>query len=182
MTQRPISWYVPGKKILVSDKMQNNYHYSLSAPYGDVQSAEFKPELTPPQMLAMGVFEGKYLNDCIHEFPKEWYEEAFLKNKLSKDGNSDPELNYFKIKSRQPLQLWRENHWIYGPDIRGWFQWYCRYYLGRRLPEVDKIQKARWRAFKRHKGQILAHCRPGDMKCRPRQRQALLQWAYDPTF
>jgi hypothetical protein len=125
-------------------------------------------------MLGMGVFEGKYVNDCRDEFPARWYEGAKLSD------SPDPKINYFGVKSRQPLAVWREKGWIYGPDPRGWFQWYCRYYLGRRIPDVDEKQIKRWRAFARHAAQVRASCDPGDWTCRPRQRQGLLQWAHDP--
>ena len=121
----------------------------------------------------MGVFEGKYLNDCKKEFPAGWF------NKAKLSPTADPQLNYFKIKSRQSLHVWRQKDWIIGPDPRGWFQWYCRYYMGRRLAGVDDKQIKRWRAFARHAAQVKANCNPGDVWCRPRQRQALLQWAYN---
>src|SRR5690606_3953231 len=108
--------------IIVNDKMQKNYRYELSAPMGKAFADGFKPFYTPQQMLEMGVFEGRYLNDCTDEFPGEWYENA----KISP--TPDTELNCFGIKSRQPLSVWQQNGWIYGPDPRGWFQWYCRYY------------------------------------------------------
>ena len=146
----------------------------LSAPIGENFSIEFKPFYTPAQMLEMGVFEGKYCNDCKNEFPISW----FQNDKMSDIPQIN--INYFKIKSRQPLSFWRDKGWIYGPDPRGWSQWYCRYYLGRRLPEIDTLQIKRWRAFTRHAGQIRSNCRPGDIACRPRQRQALLQWSYNP--
>jgi len=178
-----INWYRVGRSITVNDKMQKNYTYQLSQPYGDLSDKpEFAPELTPPQMLSMGVFEGRYLNDCIHEFPKEWYHDAIQKDKLSIDGRPDIKKNYFKIKSRLSLDEWRRNHWIYGDDPRGWFQWYCRFYLGRRDEAVDDKQIARWRSFKRHRGAIMKNCNRKDLDCRPKQRQALLQWAYDPTI
>ncbi len=164
------------KRIHVNDTMQTDYSYELVAPAGKAFADNFSPFLTPKQMLEMGVFEGKYLNDCRDEFPSSWYKTA----KLSDTPN--PELNYFGIKSRQPLSVWRAKGWIYGPDPRGWFQWYCRYFQGRRLPDVDEIQIKRWRAFARHAGQIRANCAPGDIFCRKRQRQALLQWAYDPMI
>ena len=134
----------------------------------------FAPALSPSEMLELGVFEGKYCNDCRDEFPSSWFKKARISEV------ADPTINYFKIKSRQSLQVWQAKGWIYGPDPRGWFQWYCRYYMGRRVPEIDAIQIKRWRAFTRHAGQIRAHCMSQDLSCRPRQRQALLQWAYDP--
>ncbi len=157
----------------VDDTMQSGYRYECTAREGDDFADGFTPDVSPKEMLEMGVFEGKYLNDCTGEFPSDWYVNAKLAEK------PDPSLNYFGIKSRQPLSVWREKGWIYGPDPRGWFQWYCRYYMGRRLPDVDEIQIKRWRAFSRHAGQIRANCEPGDIFCRRRQRQALLQWAYD---
>jgi len=176
-----INWYKPGKIIKVNDLMQKNYSYPLTKHYGDLSDyPEFKPELSPQQMLEMGIFEGKYLNDCIHEFPKEWFEKAFKKGKLSE--KADPSINYFKIKSRQPLSVWKQNGWIYGDDVRGWFQWYCRFYIGRRDTKNDPIQIKRWASFKRHKAQIIKNCKKNDITCRPKQRQALLQWAYNPIF
>lgn len=166
-----------GSVIFVNDQMQTGYKYVLACNPGENLAPDFKPELTPAQMLARGVFEGHYLTDCLAEFPSAW----FVRAKLS-PGGPDVSLNQFKVKSRQGLSVWRRNGWIIGPDVRGWFQWYCRYYLGRRLPEIDGVQIARWRSFYRHKAQILKNCPPGHLECRPRQRQALLQWAYNPDF
>jgi len=160
--------------IVVNDRMQSDYRYELTARSGASFAPEFHPRFTPRTMLEMGVFEGKYCNDCRDEFPSDWFENAKIGDK------PDAALNHFGIKSRQPLEVWRKKGWIYGPDPRGWFQWYCRYYLGRRLPTIDEIQVRRWKAFARHAGQIRANCYPGDIFCRPRQRQGLLQWSYDP--
>jgi hypothetical protein len=166
--------YDIGGTILVHDRMQRDYSYRLEAPEGEEFARGFHPAFSPKQMLEMGIFEGKYCNDCRGELPKDWFKQAKISSR------ADPSLNYFGVKSRQPLSVWREKGWIIGPDPRGWFQWYCRYYLGRRLDAVDTQQIKRWRAFSRHAGQIKANCSPGDLNCRPRQRQALLQWAYDP--
>ncbi len=165
-----------GDIVDVDDRMQAGYRYRLEAPVGQDFSDGFRPFYSPKQMLEMGVFEGKYCNDCTAEFPAEW----FLNAKTS--ATPDPSLNYFGVKSRQPLSVWRQKGWIYGPDPRGWFQWYCRYYLGRRLPDIDRIQIMRWKSFSRHAGQIRANCDPGDIFCRRRQRQALLQWSHDPLI
>ena len=162
------------RTITVNDRMQTGYSYVLEAATGADFAPDFKPVFSPADMLALGVFEGKYINDCRDEFPEDWYREAKLSD------TPDPRMNRFGIKSRQPLSVWQEKGWIYGPDPRGWFQWYCRYYLGRRLPMTDAVQIKRWRAFSRHAGQIRANCAPGDLDCRPRQRQGLLQWAHDP--
>jgi hypothetical protein len=134
----------------------------------------FKPELNPKEMLNLGVFGGKYMTDCQDEFPTDWFTEA----KLSPE-RRDPSLNYFGVLAGQPLSAWREKGWIHPDDPRGWFQWYCRYYLGRRLAAEDARQIGRWRAMRRHIRQIKKHCDPGDLSCRRRQRQAILQWAYD---
>ena len=163
--------------IIVNDKMQHNYIYEREEAEGANFAADFKPELTPKEMLELGVFEGHYLNDCREEFPASWFENAKL-SPLHPDVNC----NCFKIKSRLSLSEWQKRGWIYPPDVRGWFQWYCRYYMGRRIPAVDAVQIKRWRAFKRHKAQIEKNCRMLDFECRPKQRQALLQWAYNPFF
>ncbi len=161
------------KKIVVNDLMQSGYEYWLSEPVGKNFSPEFKPELTPAQMLKLGVFGGKYMTDCRNEFPDSWFKNARLCHK-----RHDPELNFFKVNASQPLSYWREKGWIYPDDPRGWFQWYCRYYMGRRCPD-DGRQIKRWKAIKRHRAQIKKNCSPGDFSCRPKQRQVLLHWAYD---
>jgi hypothetical protein len=162
------------KTILVNDKMQANYRYELSEPAGKNFDPEFKPELTPKQMLALGVFGGKYMTDCRKEFPSDWFANAKLCSECH-----DPTLNCFGVNASQPLRVWREKGWIHPADPRGWFQWYCRYYLGRRMPEEDARQIKRWKAIRRHVSQIRKNCGPGDVTCRPRQRQAVLHWAYD---
>jgi hypothetical protein len=162
------------KVVTVNDKMQRGYRYELVAPTGKKFDPAFTPELSPREMLALGVFGGKYMTDCRKEFPKSWFKRA----KLSPQGR-DPSLNYFGFDASQPLSEWRRNGWIFAEDPRGWFQWYCRYYMGRRLPEEDARQIKRWKAIRRHIAQIKRNCEPGDPHCRPRQRQALLHWAYD---
>jgi hypothetical protein len=162
------------KIVAVSDKMQRGYRYALVAPVGRNFDPEFRPELTPEEMLALGIFCGKYMTDCRKEFPASWFRRA----KLS-PSRRDRALNYFGVNASQPLSVWRAKGWIHPDDPRGWFQWYCRYYLGRRMPEEDARQIRRWKAMRRHIAQIKRHCEPGDPYCRPRQRQALLQWAYD---
>jgi hypothetical protein len=157
----------------VNDKMQSGYRYRCVAAIGRNFDPEFRPELTPKEILRLGVFCGKYLTDCRGEFPKSW----FVTAKLAL-GRRDCALNFFGVDASQPLSLWRQKGWIHRDDPRGWFQWYCRYYLGRRSDD-DARQIRRWRAMRRHLAQVQRNCEPGDLACRKRQRQALLQWAYD---
>ena len=160
--------------VTVNDKMQRGYRYVLTEPVGRNFDPEFRPELTPKQMLALGVFCGKYMTDCRKEFPESWFERA----RLSPSGR-DCALNYFGVGASQPLSVWLNKGWIHPDDPRGWFQWYCRYYMGRRIPKEDARQIKRWKAIRRHVAQLRSHCEPGDWTCRRRQRQALLHWAYD---
>jgi hypothetical protein len=162
------------RTVVVNDTMQQNYVYELTEPTGENFHPDFAPHLTPPQMLELGVFGGKYMTDCQNEFPAAWFQNA----KLSPE-QPDPSFNFFGVPASQPLSVWRAKGWIHPDDPRGWFQWYCRYFMGRRLPEEDDRQVKRWRAMKRHIAQIEKNCAPGDLLCRPRQRQALLHWAYD---
>jgi hypothetical protein len=201
---RPLASFRRGDRVRGAGSMslRRGYSYVLEAEPGAL-SPEFQPDLSPAEMLMLGVFEGKYLNDCVAEFPAEWFLGALMTGRLSPEGPDPARCNLFGVKSRQPLSVWRENGWapsdahgsrtddhyrgILGdpaqnPDERGWFQWYCRYWMGRRLPVIDAIQIGRWRAFRRHAGAIRANCPRGDLTCRPRERQALLQWAYNPFF
>jgi hypothetical protein len=155
--------------------MQRNYVYFLSEPVGENFSFDFRPELSPGEMLELGIFGGKYMTDCRNEFPAKWFEKAKLNSK-----KHEAELNYFGVNASQPLSVWRKNGWINEEDPRGWFQWYCRYFIGRRIPDIDKWQIGRWKAMRRHVVQIKNNCqKAGDIQCRPKQRQALLHWAYD---
>ncbi len=160
-------------RVVVNDRMQHGYAYWLTEPEGEHFDPEFRPELTPAEMLRLGVFGGKYMTDCRAEFPAEWFEDA----RLSARGH-DPALNRFGVNASKPLSYWRQRGWIHPEDPRGWFQWYCRYYMGRRGPD-DGRQIRRWMAMRRHVAQLRANCAPGDLDCRRKQRQALLHWAYD---
>jgi hypothetical protein len=162
------------KLVTVDDRMQQGYCYECVAPIGRGFDPDFRPELTPTEMLRLGVFCGKYMTDCRAEFPASVFRGA----KLAK-GKRDCSLNFFGVDASQPLRVWREKGWLHPDDPRGWFQWYCRYHMGRRMPEEDHRQIARWVAIRRHIGQIRRNCEPLDLDCRRRQRQALLHWAYD---
>ena len=150
-------------KIIIKKKIINKNFYKI-----------FKPELSPKKMLRLGVFGGSYFGLKIKEYPKDW----FLKVRISK--NFDVSLNRFKVKSGLSRNEWLKKGWIYKEDPLGWFQWYCRFYNGRRISHIDEIQIKRWKNFRRHVMAIKKNCEPGDLSCRKRQRQAILQWAYNP--
>ena len=161
------------KIVVEKDLMQTGYVYFLSEQTGKNFNPGFRPQLSPKEMLELGVFGGKYMTDCSAEFPTDWFENARLCTKIH-----DPNLNYFRVNASQTLEEWRRKGWIYQEDPRGWFQWYCRYYMGRRCSDDDR-QIKRWKCMQRHIVQITKNCLPNDLDCRPRQRQALLHWAYD---
>ncbi len=157
--------------------MQKNYSFELSAPIGKNFDPSFKPDFTPKEMLELGVFGGVYMRDCPSEYPAVWFKKAKFAPSTSKKPVAA--VNFFGVNASQPLSVWRKKGWIYKDDPRGWFEWYCRYYLGRRLPKEDTRQIKRWNAMRRHIAQIILKCRKGDFSCNTKQRQALLHWAYD---
>jgi hypothetical protein len=162
-----------GRWVEVDDLMQQGYAYRRVARAGRDFHADFRPQLTPPQMLSLGVFGGKYMTDCGREFPRAWFDQARLCPQ-----RHDAALNCFGVNASQPLSVWRQRGWIHEDDPRGWFQWYCRYFMGRRGAD-DARQIARWRAIRRHIAQLQRNCARFDFGCRRRQRQAILHWAYD---
>jgi hypothetical protein len=159
--------------VVVNDRMQVNHRYELTQPVGKNFHTEFKPGLTPKEMLELGIFGGKYMTDCRGEFPGSWFAAAKLCSE-----RHDPKLNFFSVNASQPLSVWRKHGWINPDDPRGWFQWYCRYFMGRRH-EDDERQIRRWKAIRRHITQIQKNCLPRDLDCCRKQRQAVLHWAYD---
>lgn len=160
------------KTVEVHDSFQT-YTYTISEPEGENFDPEFTPDLTPQQMLGLGVFGGDYFQGEYDELPESW-----LKNAKIAD-HYDANMNYFQVRASQSLAEWQRKGWIYEEDPRGWFQWYCRYYMGRRIADEDRRQIKRWKNMRRHVAQIKHFCEPGDQLCRRRQRQAVLHWAYD---
>jgi len=168
------------RKIVVRDTLQKHYIYFLTELQGKHFHPDFIPELTPKQMLELGVFGGLYLYDCQKEFPKTWFTKAKMTQAdVTVEKNHNAALNFFKVNASQPLAVWKKKDWLSPHDPRGWFQWYCRYYAGRRLPQEDLRQIKRWKAIARHVAQVKKNCLRADITCRPVQRQALLHWAYD---
>ena len=189
---KKLSWFTAGKIVVANNKMQKNYKYKLTYSAGKklrcgvdgVRYPNFKPKYTPQQMLRMGVFEGKYCNDQTNEYPKEWFltTRGKFNHKKFSIVKANVDCNYFKVKSRLSLQEWRRKKWVpvhkSDKDLRGWFEWYCRYWLGRRNNDVDVIQIKRWRSFNRHYAQFLKNTKGKGNHIHPKRRQALIQWSY----
>lgn len=138
----------------------------------------FCPSYTPVEMLDQGVFEGLYVA-AIPNLPSSWYKHP---NVLPRGSDGDVNINRFKVKSRMSLKEWEDKGWTTKDSPLGWFQWYCYYFLGRRIPKEDKLQIGRWNSYvARHQGQIVAAKQLKDLSKRVKQRQGLLQWSWDST-
>lgn len=125
---------------------------------------KFKPFLTPLEMLELGVFDGSY----YQEF-SDFSEKPVVRAK-----------NLFAPNVSSSKSDWVKNGWITPEDPLGWFQWYVRFWYGRRLEDVDKFQIGRWCSFVARHGAQVKKNGAGDLKKRPRQRQCLIHWAADP--
>jgi hypothetical protein len=166
--------------IEVNDSYQRGYQYELTEDLGVWDRSKFNPFFTPIQMLQHGVFEGRYLNECVEEFGPEWFHKA----RIAHDKVPNPaKYNLLGVKSRRPLHEWNAAGWCHPQDPRGWFQWYNRFYRGRRSDD-DKRQISRHNGFWRHgngcKNAAIRKDSCGDPKFRPVQRQACLQWGISP--
>lgn len=125
----------------------------------------FHPLFTPYEMLELGVFDGDYYCADHPDF---------------RTAPIITEHNLFCAGASHPLHVWQEKGWITPEDPMGWFQWYTRYYHGRRIAQLDSHQIKRWRSFiARHGAQVLKSGN-GDITKRRKQRQSLLHWAADP--
>ena len=166
------------KQIVVNNKMQKTYKYYLTEPVGKHFDPGFKPELTPKQMMELGIFGGKYFNDVAvtNEYPKDWFNKAKLCGIQNK---SNKTLNYFEVPASSSLKEWKDKGWIHPDDPRGWVEWYFRYYQGRRH-EDDARQIQRWKNAKRHLAAAISHETTTGKQSLPRL-QAMLHWAYDTT-
>jgi hypothetical protein len=102
---------VKPRLVIVNDLMQQGYEYWLTKPVGENFHPDFQPDLTPKEMLEMGVFGGKYLTDSIAEFPADWFKYARLNPE-----KHDPQLNFFGVNASKPLWYWRKKGWIYPED------------------------------------------------------------------
>uniref|UniRef100_A0A069DM45 Putative cnidarian restricted protein n=1 Tax=Clytia hemisphaerica TaxID=252671 RepID=A0A069DM45_9CNID len=155
---------------------------------------DFRPNRTPKEILQAGAFGGGYFRpiksgvtnekykDCWKEFPEHWFEG--VKPSLSiANSTYDKSRNFYKVKCGASLEEWESSGWIKAQDPYGWFQWYCRFYLGRRT-EDDERQIGRWNRFlSRFKTNLVNKIKKADASydnytISPVIRQSLLHWGY----
>ncbi len=147
----------------------------------------FEPMFTPKEMLEKGIFGGTYFAELINhkDFPEEWFEN--IEESFYKSDKYLTKVNFFKIKSGQSQEEWEAKGWMHKDDPRGWFEWYCKYFLGRRH-EDDERQIKRWAAFCGPKGRwrniIYAKIHASGCGIENSQdvsrriQQSLLHWSY----
>ena len=116
----------------------------------------FTPNKSPEEMLREGCFGGSYwrplrsrrlgisVADDYKELPSSWYSGLDVSSFLTSP-TYDIEINKYKVASGQSIEEWEAAGWInHTHDVRGWFQWYCRFYMGRRCDD-DERQISRWK-------------------------------------
>mmetsp|Transcript_76694 Transcript_76694/g.112333 ORF Transcript_76694/g.112333 Transcript_76694/m.112333 type:complete len:291 (+) Transcript_76694:85-957(+) len=160
---------------------------------------QFRPNLTPAQVLEQGAFGGTYYRkiksvvtglsyeDVHKEFPDEWFKG--LSPKQYKNGTYRGDVNKWGVECGGALDMWESSGWISNLDPYGWFQWYCRFYQGRRtsddIRQISRINgvagpKGRFRNQLINKV-LAAGVRHNDAGISPVIRQTLHHWAYELT-
>lgn len=117
---------------------------------------DFTPNKTPAEVMREGAFGGSYFRPLYSkrlrttisgdhaELPADWTAGLDISRYLTAR-EYDADANKFKVACGQSIEEWEAAGWIdHRFDVRGWFQWYCRFYQGRRC-EDDERQVGRWR-------------------------------------
>ena len=149
---------------------------------------DFYPMLTPREMVEAGAFGGCYFGLVIEEYTDYNYQELFdyhfkgLDTSLYLGETYKPKLNKHKIRSGMSYEYWKEMKWMHEDDPYGWFEWYCKYSMGRRHPDDDR-QIRRWQDFCGHNGRwrkrIYGRIKETNNRdVSPRIQQSLLHWGY----
>ncbi|KAB2574495.1 hypothetical protein DBV05_g6854 [Lasiodiplodia theobromae] len=130
------------------DDTQGTFHFA--------SHPDFTPNKSPEEMLREGCFGGSYFRplyskalgitvaDDWRELPAEWTAGLDVGRYLTSP-TYDPEVNKYGVSCGQSIEEWEAAGWIaHEYDVRGWFQWYCRFWMGRRCDD-DERQIGRWR-------------------------------------
>lgn len=159
---------------------------------------DFRPNLTPDEVLGAGAFGGGYFRSIysrtcgrsfgakVHEeLPPSWFKDLDV-SKYVTSAVYTVQVNRYAVNSGNSLDFWENKGWMRKQDPYGWFQWYCRFFLGRRT-EDDARQVARWTAAIGPKGRwrsylvgqcVRANKRWDDPTASPVTRQTLLHWGF----
>ena len=177
-------------------------HDGSKGPDGKLHFADapdFLPALTPAECIAKGIFGGCYFHPrggkpgvfgrevavTASEFPSDWF--ANVPDAMYSSRKYHVPTNCYGVKSGFGQKEWESKGWIHAQDPRGWFQWYCRFFCGRRSHD-DARQIQRWAACAGSSGRwrnqlcgavAKASSRFDDRKVSPVIRQTLLHWAYE---
>jgi hypothetical protein len=153
-------------------------------------SLQFYPNLTPRQVIEAGAFGGCYFGYPIDERVDYDYDTLFkyhfegLDEELYLGRDYKPKSNKWKIRSGKDYRFWKDMGWMHKDDPYGWFEWWCKYDMGRRH-EDDKRQISRWQAFCGNEGRwrnnIYRQVQKSgeDWTVSPRIQQSLLHWGYE---
>ena len=155
---------------------------------------DFGANKTPVEVIKEGAFGGTYFRDIYSSVNGKWYKKSWkefdqLKNidqKFYCSDYYDVSVNKYGVKCRTSLRFWENKGWINEIDPYGWFQWYFRCWLGRRL-EDDKRKINRWeKIVSRFRGKLVkmikdAGSKFDDYSISPKIRQNLLHWGYELT-
>ena len=152
----------------------------------------FRVNKSPVEVISEGAFGGTYFRDIYSGVNGKWYRNSrkefkFLSDmdkKLYASSYYDVKVNKYGVKVGTSLRFWESKGWINSIDPYGWFQWYCRYWLGRRSSD-DKWQIKRWRAIVNRFKSVLVRmikdksAKFNDYSVSPKIRQILLHWGYE---
>ena len=163
---------------------------------------EFKPNVVPKDVFKKGAFGGTYFRpiyssitdknytgkSVISEYPKSWFTGLNIDNVVISE-TYDKKVNKYGVKCGSSLESWEKSGWIVKEDPYGWFQWYCRFYRGRRMYD-DERQIDRWAKLAGPNGRfrrrlmneiIKKNKKYDDPSVSPVIRQVLLLWGYELT-
>ena len=133
---------------------------------------DFNPNKTPIEIIKEGAFGGTYFRDIYSGINEKWYKNSWkefvqLKNidaKFYASDYYDINVNKYGVKCRTSLRFWENKGWIKKIDPYGWFQWYFRYWLGRRSKD-HKRQINRWKkTVSRFRGKLAKMIRDAGSK------------------
>ena len=145
----------------------------------------FRPNISPLDVIKKGAFGGTYFRDIFSGVNNKWYQNSWKEfRELEGIGKKyycsdfyDVSLNCYGVEIGTSLRFWERKGWINELDPYGWFQWYFRYWKGRRS-EDDQRQIGRWKRIASRFVDILNEM-VSEGRVSLKIRQILLHWCYE---